>query len=621
MSASDPTAAVAWRELSPLLDAEVHRLPEKYRVPFILCHLEGKTNEEAANCLGCPKGTVLSRLGRARERLRRRLVQRGITLTGAALAAVLTENAVSAAVPSPLVAATASAAMLGKVGTSATPAAILAEGVMKAMFLDRVRSWAMLLFVLGLAGAGAGVLAHRALAERQTAALPASEAPPKNPAPAEKKEEARKAQAADKKDDDPLPPGAAARLGRLRFRHGEVIRCLAFSPDGKFLASAGENLRLQKDMEDKTICLWDAETGKERARLQGHDGTLWSLAFSPDGKTLAATSTRGIGVDSSTHLTLWDTATGKPQRRIGGPRPDVGGIRPVAFAPDGKTLAFPGEDGVLRLWETATGKEVRPLPIKGHACSLAFSPDGKLLLVGDYGGVLHRWDLDRGKELDDVTAHKGWIRSVAFSADGKLLFSLADGGELRLWQADTGKPSASLNPMSGVVSAAFAPRGRTLALLRNKLPQAEPALVNGKVAQPIPGAMQTIQLWNVERCPNPIRTTAIVPSESDRHSGDYFDSLRNQNKTCFVAFSPDGNSLATADRDGAIRLWDMANGRERSVSASPQQTVRALAWLRNGKTLLSGGNARTVLFWNPSTGEERYSFPTRETVAVLRLSR
>jgi WD40 repeat protein len=563
---------------------------------------------------------VLSRLARARERLRKRLVQRGITLTGAALAAVLTENAVSAAVPSPLVAATASAAMLGKVGTSATPAAILAEGVMKAMFLDRVRSWAVLLFVLGIAGAGAGMLAHRALAERQTAALPASEAPPKNPAPAEKKEEAIKAQAADKKDDDPLPPGAAARLGRLRFRHGEVIRCLAFSPDGKLLASAGENLKIQKDMEDKTICLWDAETGKERARLQGHDGTLWSLAFSPDGKTLAATSTKGIGVDSSTQLTLWDVATGKPRRRIRGPHPDVGGIRPVAFAPDGKTLAFAGEDGALRLWETGTGKEIRPLPIKGHACSLVFSRDGKVLAVGDYGGVLHRWDLDSGKELDTVTAHKGWIRTVAFSADDKLLFSLADGGELRLWEADTGKPFASLNPMSGVVSAAFSPRGRTLALLRNKLSQAEPAVVHGQVAQPMADAKQMIQLWNVERDPKPIRTIAIVPSETERHSGDYFDSLRNQNKTCFVAFSPDGNSLATADRDGAIRLWDAAGGEERSVSASPGEAVHALAWERNGKTLLSGGNDRTVRFWDPRRGEQRRSFPTGRAVTRLRLS-
>src|SRR5262249_30747917 len=84
---------VLWHDLRPVLDEEIDRLPEKFRVPFVLCYLEGHTNEEAAEQLGCPKGTILSRLARGRERLRSRLVRRGVTLSIAGLAAALTQHA------------------------------------------------------------------------------------------------------------------------------------------------------------------------------------------------------------------------------------------------------------------------------------------------------------------------------------------------------------------------------------------------------------------------------------------------------------------------------------------------------------------------------------------------
>src|SRR5262249_60253104 len=88
MSTATPSDETDWRELGPVIEEEIHRLPEKYRVPLVLCSLEGKTNEEAARCLGCPKGTVLPRLARGRERLRERLARRGVTLSAAALAAL-----------------------------------------------------------------------------------------------------------------------------------------------------------------------------------------------------------------------------------------------------------------------------------------------------------------------------------------------------------------------------------------------------------------------------------------------------------------------------------------------------------------------------------------------------
>jgi RNA polymerase sigma factor (sigma-70 family) len=156
MSATSTSDNLIWRDLRPVLDEEIQHLPARYRAPFVLCHLEGKTNQEAAQQLGCPKGTVLSRLSRARERLRARLTKRGITLSTAALAALVTGPAVSASVPTVLAqAALQSAAAFAAGGIVAAPLLTLTQGVIHAMFAAKVKFAATV--VLGatlLAGAG-----------------------------------------------------------------------------------------------------------------------------------------------------------------------------------------------------------------------------------------------------------------------------------------------------------------------------------------------------------------------------------------------------------------------------------------------------------------------------------
>src|SRR5262245_32475426 len=156
--ADDP----ARRDLRPVLDEEVGRLPRKYREPFVLCYVEGMTNEQAARVLGCPPGTVFSRLAWARERLRRALSRRGLVLAAGALATALPRGQAQAAVPAPLVASTSDAAMAFAAGTAAAagrmpaPAAALARGVLRAMLMTRLKLTAAVLLAVGVAG-GAGV--------------------------------------------------------------------------------------------------------------------------------------------------------------------------------------------------------------------------------------------------------------------------------------------------------------------------------------------------------------------------------------------------------------------------------------------------------------------------------
>jgi RNA polymerase sigma factor (sigma-70 family) len=173
---------VLWRDLKPLLDEEVLRLPEKYRVPFVLCCLEGKTNEEAAAQLGCPRGTVLSRLARARARLRQRLTRRGVALSTGALALVSAERGL-AAVPAGLTEMTIQAVLGGTAGGATAAgvsarAAALAEGVVRVMFLTRLKAALLVAAVLALVGVGGGFLGAGMLPGDPGAGPPGKVRPP-----------------------------------------------------------------------------------------------------------------------------------------------------------------------------------------------------------------------------------------------------------------------------------------------------------------------------------------------------------------------------------------------------------------------------------------------------------
>jgi WD40 repeat protein/serine/threonine protein kinase len=396
-----------------------------------------------------------------------------------------------------------------------------------------------------------------------------------------------------------------AQTGREIFTlpgHAMMVFCVAFSPDGKRLASGSG---------DHIVKLWDVTTGQEALTLHGHLNYVRGVAFSPDGRRLiSACHDRTVRIWDATPapaakdgdaLTLhgdgdsvasvafspadprllasahrdgirfWDAWTGKPRHALDAyPR-----ARLVAFSPDGQYLAAGRANGVFKVWDATTWKEILNLSLDSGQppMTMTFSPDSRFLATAGYDFCVTIWEVPSGKKIHELHDHNWPIHGLAYRPNGEQIASASADGTVRLWDVTTGKEidSSPLRHAGDVAGVAFRPDGRRLASA---------------------GWDRTVRIW-------------------DTRTWKQLHLLRDSTGGAFsVAYSPDGRRLAWGGTDSTVKVWDEAT-EEIHTLRGHTSWVRCVAFSLDGKQIASASADGTVRIWDAPPVAETPGEPAR----------
>jgi RNA polymerase sigma factor (sigma-70 family) len=540
----DPSDELTARELLTILDQEIQRLPEAYRLPIILCYLEGRTQEEAARLLGWTPGSVKGRLERARSQLHTRLTRRGLTLSAALAALGLTQGPLTAKVPVSLQLATVSGIVTAK-------SASLADAVMKGASITKLKLVVGLLLMTGGLGTTMCVLERPLPADKQPEVLTGAQRT--------------------------LRLDHSEERATILKGHRAPVGTLVFSPDGTLLASADSS---------HTTRVWDMTTNEVLCTCDEY-AYVTHMAFSPDGRFLVSNLGNGIVRYRDVTRGMLDIVTFLNERPISSnsSRPvsvrrqiQTASISSMAFSPDGKQLLLCDVEGRVGAWDLDFKKWTRSIkftvPVEDRtACTvvgvigtsivgLTGSPLGQgPLLTASYLArantqFVGSWAPAGGEsEQRPASPYFGLgprhmvfplgVFGAAFSPDCQFL-AWDDTEGLTLWHVDSGlelwTTKGQWEPYRRLV---FSPDGRHLA--------------SASVRH------QTARLWDA---------ATGQPLKVQRHSEGF----------CSVAFSPDGQFLALATRSSVL-LWDIATGQEYVVLRMEKGQVRCLAFSPDGARL------------------------------------
>jgi WD40 repeat protein len=453
-----------------------------------------------------------------------------------------------------------------------------------------------------------------------------------------------------------LKPTVASGYERIGISTARgSVRSVAFSPDGTRLAS-GSN--------DSSVKIWDVPTGEEILTLNHHTSAVTSVAFSPDGAQLASGSWDGkvkvsnartgeqlLQIDAewvkhpggigeipqsvlsvsyspngawlasgggwmldgtaprsqfgpiATQLAVWDARTGQQLWQTLAVTTPPPGFPSVSFSPDASRLASGRSDGAVIVYDPHSGKEL--LTLSGHAkgvTSVAFSPDGARLASGSSDGIVRFWDARTGKELRAFKGHIGSVNGVAFSPDGTRLASGSNDGSVRVWDTRIRQQLIIVKGQAKPVIRDASDPDDVLAAIGSLGPDGIPKVwtdaVNRNDDQFSPDSTRRAVTWG-----NEVKLMATRSGEEDYQQVPAFLTGHADAVTC-VAFSPHSQQLASAARDGTVRVWDARNGHELLTLRGHLDQVTSVVFSPDGPRLASAGSDRTVRVWDTRTGQQ-----------------
>lgn len=417
---------------------------------------------------------------------------------------------------------------------------------------------------------------------------------------------------------DPLPQGAVARLGTIRYRHNGWYKRVAFLPDNAtFIVGTPNN----------TVRLWDAASGRPVREIALGDATLQAFCLSHDGELLVVVASV---LDRQTReyemrLKVWELASWNERASFGWVEPLLEASKTVALAPDGTLVATGTRNGKIRLWDLASGQEILSYDLlEGEIESIHFSPGGKLMAAASrQGAVLWEWssavepirlpELPRGGQV------------VRFSPDGTLLaVGASHSNAAQLYDVPSGDLNRKLHGQGDHYyreGLAFANGGQQLVVpgLANSIEFFDVA--TGEVVRTLDGEIHQSRDVAVS---SDDRFAAIIGSESeiklwDLESGESLSDrfVGHAEMPSEIHFLPGEKRVATGAMDGTIRIWESHTGKQQRLMRH-ERWVAALAATRDGTRLLSSGLDDTVRLWNAETGQEIYKLAGHGTTGSNR---
>jgi WD40 repeat protein/serine/threonine protein kinase len=372
--------------------------------------------------------------------------------------------------------------------------------------------------------------------------------------------------------------------------HAQAVNSAAFSPDGKRLVTASD---------DRTIRIWDADTGRPILLLLGHRDRVPSVVFSPDGQRVLTGS-----VDHTARL--WDAASGRESGLLGA---HTLSVKHAAFSPDGHRIATASSDRTARLWDADTGREL--LPLTGHTDTVTwveFSPDSTRVVTASRDHSVRIWNAASGKQLLTLSGHEGWVNSAAYAPDGTRIVTSSDDGSARLWDAASGRELRSLAGLTRpVLSALFAPDGRRIVTASESDTVRLFDAATGRQLTPLGGYLS--RLIFAAFAPDGRRVVATSMDGTARVL-DAARELRavtfrgHQDTVSWAAFAPDGRRIATSSFDGTARIWDVATGQQLKVLSGHTDLVSCAAYSPDGSRVVTSSHDKTARIWDAATGEQ-----------------